>query len=61
MKLRKGGIQVIISTEQERIYRRKSSTLLRGIYIEPTYTVGKALNILLFFGKCLLWVLQELV
>jgi hypothetical protein len=41
------------STEQEGIYRVRSSTLLRGIHIDPTYTLDKALGI--FFGKCPLW------
>jgi hypothetical protein len=45
--LKKGGIQIKTSTEQEGIYRGKSSTLLRGIHVEPTYTVGKALSIFL--------------
>ena len=47
MRLKKGGIQIKTSTEQERIYRGKSSTLLKGIHVEPTYTVGKALDIFL--------------
>jgi hypothetical protein len=33
--------------EQEGVYKRKSSTLFRGIYIKPTYTVGKALGVIL--------------
>ena len=59
MKLNKGGIQIKTSAEQEAIYRGKRSTLLRGIHINLTYTVGKALSI--FFGKYPLWVLWELV
>jgi hypothetical protein len=47
MRLKKGGIQIKISTEQEGIYRGKSSTLLKGIHVKPTYTVGKALGIFL--------------
>ena len=35
------------STEQEGIYRGRSSTLLRGIHVQPTYTVDKALGIFL--------------
>ncbi len=35
------------STEQEGIYRGKSSSLLRSIHVDPTYTVGKALGIFL--------------
>jgi hypothetical protein len=35
------------STEQEGIYRGRSSILLRGIYINPTYTIDKALGIFL--------------
>ena len=31
-----------------------NKTPLRGIHVDPTYTVGKALSI--FFGKCPLWV-----
>jgi hypothetical protein len=37
------------STEQEGIYRWRSSTLLRGIHVDPTYTLDKALGI--FFWK----------
>jgi hypothetical protein len=57
MKLNKGGIQIKTSAEQEAIYRGKRSTLLRGIHINLTYTVGKALSIFLesihfgFFGN----------
>lgn len=53
MRLKKGGIQTKTSTEQEGIYSGKSSTLLKGIYVEPTYTIGKALGIFLenvYFG-----------
>jgi hypothetical protein len=47
MRLKKGGIQIKTSMEQEGIYRGKSSTLLEGIYIKLTYTIGKALGIFL--------------
>jgi hypothetical protein len=47
MRLKKGGIQIKISIEQEGIYRGKNSTLLKGIYIKLTYTIGKALVIFL--------------
>jgi hypothetical protein len=33
--------------EQEGIYRGKRRTLLRGIHVNPTYTVGKVLSIFL--------------
>ncbi len=46
MGLNKGSIQAKTSTEQEGIYRGKRSTL-KGIHVEPTYTVGKALGIVL--------------
>ena len=36
----------MIGTEQEGIYRGKRSTL-KGIHVEPTYTVGKALGMFL--------------
>jgi hypothetical protein len=47
MRLKKGGIQIKTSTEQEGIYRGKRSTPLMGIYVDPTYTVGKVLSIFL--------------
>jgi hypothetical protein len=46
MRLNKGSIQTKTSTEQEGIYRGKRSTL-KGIHVEPTYTVGKALGMFL--------------
>jgi hypothetical protein len=35
------------STEQEGIYRGSNRTLLRGIHVESTYTIDKALGIFL--------------
>jgi hypothetical protein len=35
------------STEQEGIYKGRSSTLLRGIHVNPTYTIDKVLGIFL--------------
>ena len=58
MRSKKGGIQIKTSTEQEVIYRGKSSTLLKGIHVEPTYTEA---SIGYIFGKCPLWVPWELV
>jgi len=46
MRLKKRGIQIKTSTEQEGIYRGKS-TPLKDIHVDPTYTVGKALSIFL--------------
>ena len=45
MRLKKGGIQIKTSKEQEGIYRGKRSILLRGFHVDPTYTTGKALSI----------------
>lgn len=47
MRLKKRGIQIKTSTEQEGIYRGKRSTPLRDIHVDPTYTVGKVLSIFL--------------
>jgi hypothetical protein len=48
MRLKKGGIQIKTSTEQEGIYRGKEPySPLKGIHVGPTYTVGKALGIFL--------------
>ena len=46
-RLKKGGVQIKTITEQEGIYRGKNSTLLKGMHVEPTYTVGKSLGIFL--------------
>jgi hypothetical protein len=40
----------MISTEQEGIYKGKSSTLLTGIHIKLTYTKDKELSIFLERG-----------
>jgi hypothetical protein len=47
MRLKKRGIQIKTSTEQEGIYRGKRNTPLRDIHVDPTYTVGKVLSIFL--------------
>jgi hypothetical protein len=47
MRLKKRGIYIKISMEQEGIYKGKRTTPLRDIHVDPTYIVGKALSIFL--------------
>jgi hypothetical protein len=47
MRLKKRGIHIKISMEQEGIYKGKRTTPLRDIHVDPTYIVGKALSIFL--------------
>jgi hypothetical protein len=46
------------STEQEGIYRGRISILLRGIYVDSTYTMDKALGM---FSESVHFGLWELV
>jgi hypothetical protein len=48
-RLEKEGIQ---GRCEVGMYRGNSSAIIRGIYVEPTYTIDKVLGI---FGKCPLW------
>jgi hypothetical protein len=53
MTLKKGGIQVVTNTKQEGLYKGNSNTLLRGIYVEFSFTIDKALGrSLVYFRKC---------
>jgi hypothetical protein len=40
MRLKKRGIYIKISIEQEGIYKGKRTTSLRDIYVNPTYIIG---------------------